>query len=63
MTDLEDAEAREAAAAIMHFRLCEALDRGEPVACLLQHAWSEWQATKRDLAGAAFGAYVRKVAS
>lgn len=49
MTDLEDAEAREHAAAIMHLRLCEAFDRGEPVAGLAQHAHAEWMQAKRDL--------------
>jgi len=49
VTDLEDAEAREHAAAIMHLRLCEAFDRGEPVAGLAQHAHAEWMQAKRDL--------------
>ena len=59
MTDLEDAEAREHAAAIMRLRLCEALDRGEPVAGLAAHAHAEWVQAKTDLAGAAFAELAR----
>ena len=57
MTDLEDAEAREHAAAVMHLRLREAFDRGEPVSGLAEHAHREWMQAKRDLASA------RRVAS
>ena len=63
MTDLEDAEAREHAAAVMHFRLEQAFDRGEPVACLMQHAYAEWRAAERDLAGAAFAEFLGRVVS
>jgi hypothetical protein len=47
----------------MHFRLRQAFDRGEPVACLMQHAYAEWQTAERDLAGAAFAAFLGRVAS
>jgi len=57
MTDLEDAEAREHAAAVMHLRLREAFDRGEPVSGLAEHAHREWMQAKRDLTTA------RRVAS
>jgi hypothetical protein len=49
MTDLEDAVARERAACVMHLRLCEALDRGEPVSGLARHAYAAWVAAKSRL--------------
>jgi hypothetical protein len=53
MTDLEDAESREHAAAVMHLRLCEAFDRGEPVGGLAEHAHAEWMQAKHHLADVA----------
>jgi hypothetical protein len=61
VTDLDDAVAREHAASVMHLRLCEAFDRGEPVGCLAQHAHTEWVSAKRHLAGVAFAEYLRLV--
>jgi hypothetical protein len=61
VTDLEDAVAREHSAGVMHTQLLEALDRGEPVGCLAQHAHTEWVQAKNHLAGVAFAAYLATV--
>ena len=63
MTEIEDAEAREHAANVMHEQLMAAFFRGEPVAGLAQHAHLEWMRAKDHLAMVAFSEFLERVSA